>query len=146
MILVDTNVVSEPTKPVPNGRVLAWLDRQPRETLFLAATSFAESLAGIASLPAGRRKHHLAATFDKLIHELFSNRILPFDDQAATAYASVIADARNKGYTISIADGQIAAIAAAHGFTVATREVEPFVAAGIPVLNPWELQGRPCTR
>jgi predicted nucleic acid-binding protein len=139
MILVDTNVISEPTKPTPNLRVLAWLDRQPRETLFLAATSFAESLAGIASLPVGRRRQDLSDTFDALIHKLFSNRILSFDDQSAVAYASVIADARVRGYTISIADGQIAAIASVHGFTVATRDVAPFLAAGIPVLNPWEL-------
>jgi predicted nucleic acid-binding protein len=137
MILVDTNVLSEPAKPIPNGRVLAWLNSQPGETLFLAATSFAESLAGIAALPAGRRKQHLSATFDKLIHDLFPNRILPFDDQAAIAYASVIARARTRGSTISIADGQIAAIAAVHGFTVATRDTVPFLAAGVPVLNPW---------
>ena len=139
MILVDTNVLSEPTKPVPNALVLSWLDRQPRQSLFLAATSFAESLAGIASLPSGRRREELSATFEILIHKLFPNRILPFDDQSAAAYATLIANARRRGYNISVADGQIAAIAAVHGFTVATRDVAPFQAAGVPVLNPWEL-------
>ena len=139
MILVDTNVLSEPTKPIPNGRVLAWLDRQPREALFLASTSFAEWLAGIESLPAARRRQELSVTFEALIQELFPNRILSFDGRAAVAYASLIAEARRDGYAISIADGQIAAIAAVHGFTVATRDVAPFQAAGVPVLNPWEL-------
>ena len=138
MILVDTNVLSEPTKPIPNGRVLAWLDRQPREALFLASTSFAEWLAGIESLPAARRVQELSVTFEALIQELFPNRILSFDGRAAVAYASLIVEARRDGYAISIADGQIAAIAAVHGFTVATRDVAPFQAAGVPVLKPWK--------
>lgn len=69
---------------------------------------------------------------------LFGSRFLPFDQAAAMAYAPLIGRARASGCLISVADGQIAAIAAVHGFTVATRDTVPFVAAGVPVINPWE--------
>lgn len=74
----------------------------------------------------------------ELLSTLFGTRILPFDQQAATLYASRVGSARAAGKAISMADGQVAAIAAVHGFTVATRDTAPFVAAGVPVVNPWE--------
>ncbi|WP_263375148.1 type II toxin-antitoxin system VapC family toxin [Granulicella aggregans] len=138
MILVDTNVLSEPMKPTANATVLSWLDKQQDGTLYLAATSFAESLSGIELLPKGRRKQVLSTTFETLVRRLFKNRVLPFDDRAAVEYSRAVAIARSKGRSISIADGQIAAIAAVHGFTVATRDTAPFLAAGVPVLNPWQ--------
>jgi len=70
--------------------------------------------------------------------KLFKNRILPFDERAAIAYAPVVTRARTAGKIISVADGQIAAIAAVHGFAVATRDTTPFVSAGVPVINPWK--------
>ncbi len=69
---------------------------------------------------------------------LFGPRILPFDQQAAMIYATLVGRARAEGHAITFADGQIAAIAAAHDFTVATRDTVPFLAAGVPVINPWE--------
>ena len=69
---------------------------------------------------------------------LFGTRILSFDQQAAIAYAPLVIRARTSGCIISVADGQIAAIATAYGFTIATRDIVPFVAAGVPVINPWE--------
>jgi len=66
------------------------------------------------------------------------NRILPFDERAAIAYAPLVTRARAVGKIISVADGQIAAIAAVHGFAVATRDTTPFVSAGVPVVNPWK--------
>ena len=74
----------------------------------------------------------------ELLLGLFASRILPFDQPAAMLYASVVARARTKGRVISVADGQIAAIGVLHGFTVATRDTAPFVAAGVPVINPWD--------
>ena len=139
MILIDTNVLSEPTKPKADSLVLEWLDRQAPGALYLSATSFAESLAGIERLPSGRCKQQLSSTFNALLHRLFENRILPFDDRAAIAYSTIVSRASSHGYAISIADGQIAAIAAVHGFTVATRDTVPFEAARIPILNPWNL-------
>ena len=125
-------------KPTANVNVLTWLDKQQDGTLYLAATSFAESLSGIELLASVRRKQVLSTSFDTLVRRLFQNRILPFDDRAAVEYARAVAIARSKGRSISIADGQIAAVATVHGFTVATRDTAPFLAAGVPVLNPWQ--------
>lgn len=74
----------------------------------------------------------------ELLTGLFGPRILPFDQSAAMVYAPLVGHARAVGRVISVADGQIAAIAAVHGFTVATRDTGPFLAAGVPVINPWE--------
>jgi predicted nucleic acid-binding protein len=137
MIVLDTNVISEPMKPHANPAVQAWLDQQVAETLYVTTISLAELLLGIEILPDGRRKEGLAAALVELLATLFGPRVLPFDLQAALAYAPIVARARTNSTTISVADGQIAAIAAAHQFTVATRDTAPFVAAGVAVINPW---------
>ncbi len=138
MIILDTNVLSEPMKPNSNPAVQAWLDRQTAETLYLTATSLSELLVGIEILPDGKRKEGLDIALKELMAELFGSRILSFNQQAALAYAPLISRARSSGCLISVADGQIAAIAIVHGFTIATRDVAPFTAAGVPVINPWE--------
>lgn len=137
MIVLDTNVVSEPMKLNGNPAVLAWLDRQVAQTLYLTSTSLAELLVGIEILPDGKRKEGLSAALIELIEVLFTGRILPFDTAAATLYGPIIGRARNAGRAISVGDGQIAAIAAAHGFKVATRDTAPFIAAGVEVIDPW---------
>jgi len=138
MIVLDTNVISEPMKAHGNPAVLTWLDRQAPETLFLTAVNLAELLVGIAILPDGKRKRGLDTAFSELIPRLFGSRVLPFDEAAAKVYALLITRARAIGHTITVADGQIAAIAATYGFTVATRDTGPFLAAGVPVIDPWE--------
>lgn len=137
MILLDTNVVSEPMRPLGHPAVQAWLDRQAAETLFITTTSLAELLLGVELLPDGKRKEGLAAALHELLAELFGARILPFDRAAAEEYARLLGRARSAGHAISMADGQIAAIAATQGFTVATRDTAPFVAVGVPVIDPW---------
>ena len=139
MIILDTNVVSEPMKPDGDRRVEAWLDEQLAETLYITSISLSELLLGIELLPNGKRKKELGVDLRDLLETLFGDRVLPFDLQAAIRYATSIGKARAAGRAISMADGQIAAIAAVHGFTVATRDTAPFVAAGVPVMNPWEL-------
>lgn len=138
MIVLDTNVVSEPMKANGNAGVQAWLDNQSAETLFLTTTSLYELLLGIEMLPAGQRGEGLGAALGELLVNLFGARILSFDQAAAMAYAPLVGRARAAGKSISVADGQIAAIAAVHGFAVATRDTAPFVAAGVPVINPWQ--------
>lgn len=137
MIVLDTNVVSEPLRPRPEPHVLNWLDRQAAETLYLSTVSLSELLLGIGALPAGNRRRVLAASLDRQIIELFGARILSFDVPAAQAYAVAVWQARRNGAAISVSDGQIAAIAAANGFAVATRDETPFRAAGVSVINPW---------
>jgi predicted nucleic acid-binding protein len=139
MILLDTNVISEPTKSKANLDVRAWLDKQDVRNFYAASTSIAEIFLGIEIMPDGRRKAQLRQRVLDVLDVLFGPRILSFDEAAAKTYAVIVAEARAKGKSILIADGQIAAIARVHGFTVATRDTAPFEAAGIPVIDPWKL-------
>ena len=141
MIVLDTNVVSEPLRPAADPAVLAWLDDQAIETLFLATISLAELRYGVAALPDGRRKQGIGAALETRVIALFGQRILSFDTAAADAYALIRARAKAAGKEISAADGYIAATASARGFRVATRDTAPFAAAGLPVINPWDYGG-----
>ena len=137
MILLDTNVVSEPLKSSGDMNVLAWIDAQIIETLYLSTISLAELRFGIAVLPDGKRRETLHSSLERRVLPLFAGRILPFDDAASQAYATLRARARAAGQAIAPADGYIAAIAATHGFAVATRDTSPFEAADLSVINPW---------
>ena len=136
MILLDTNVVSEPMKPELAAAVRAWLDAQAAETLYLSSVTVAELMFGIGALPKGQRRDKLAAALDGVL-ELFADRILPFDTRAARRYAELAVRARAAGRGFPTPDGYIAAIAAAHDFAVASRDTSAFVAAGITVIDPW---------
>jgi len=137
MILLDTNVVSEPLRHAPEARVVDWIDAQLLETLYLSAITIAELRAGVALLPSGKRRTGLHENLEKRVLPLFTGRVLPFDLACTQAYAELMAKARTAGLAIAAADGYIAAIAAANGFAVATRDTNPFEAAGVTVINPW---------
>jgi predicted nucleic acid-binding protein len=139
MIVLDTNVVSEMLRERINPRVTRWLSQQARGSLYLTATNLAELRMGVEILPAGKRKTLLAADLDNLLGILFRERILPFDREAAETYSRMAARARALGKPLPFGDGQIAAIAQVHGYAVATRDTGPFEAAGVAVINPWEL-------
>ena len=124
-------------RPAPDTRVIAWIDAQPLETLFLSAITVAELRAGVALLPSGKRRAVLQESLEKRVLPLFAGRVLPFDLACTQTYAVLIAQARTMGLAIASADGYIAAIAAANGFAVATRDTGPFEAAGAAVINPW---------
>ncbi|HUB51545.1 MAG TPA: type II toxin-antitoxin system VapC family toxin [Terracidiphilus sp.] len=138
MIVIDTNVISEPVKPLANPAVIAWLDHQPKEELYLSAPVLMEVLLGITQLPGGKRKSSMMAAVQTLLTNYFAGRFLAFERQAAAEYAVLASRAAAKGYAISIADCQIAAIAAIHGFAVATRDTAPFLTVGVPVIVPWK--------
>ena len=137
MILLDTNVISEPLKSVADLNVLAWIDAQIIETLYLSTISLAELRFGIAVLPDGKRRDTLAASLERRVIPLFAGRILSFDEAASQAYATLRTRARAAGQAIAPADGYIAAIAASQGFAIATRDTSPFEAAKLTVINPW---------
>ena len=137
MILLDTNVLSEPLKLTGDVGVLNWIDAQSIETLYMSTISLAELRFGIAALQPGKRKDTLHTSFEQRILPLFVGRILPFDAAAAEAYAVLRARARAGGKAIAPADGYIAATATSHGLMVATRDTSPFEAAGLAVINPW---------
>ena len=136
MILLDTNVVSEAMRPEPNPRVRAWLNAQPAASLHLPSVALAELLFGIAALPEGRRKERLGRALDGLM-ALFPGRVLAFDAEAARHYAALALTARQAGRGLSIPDGYIAAIAARWGCQVASGDVAPYRAVGLPVIDPW---------
>ena len=138
MILLDTNVVSEPLRAAPDARVVKWIDSQLLETLFLSAITVAELRAGVALLPAGKRRSGLQQNLETRLLRLFAGRVLPFDLGCTQAYAELMAKARASGLAIASADGYIAAIAAANGLAVATRDTGAFEAAGAAVINPWQ--------
>ncbi len=138
MIILDTNIISEPFKTKPNPAVMAWLDAQEPETLYITAISMAEMLAGLHKMPAGRRRADLQQLVENKIQSVFENRILAFNMQAVKVFGRVNADAFAVGNPIAFADCAIASIASAHGFILATRNVRDFKGTGVEIFNPWD--------
>ena len=137
MIILDTNVVSELTRPAPGSAVVGWVRRQAATNLFLTAVTEAELRYGVEILPAGRRRSAILTEVEGVIGEDFAGRILPFDSASAQAYAAIAASRRVGGRPINHADCQIAAIARCRGASVATRDMDDFQGAGIDLINPW---------
>jgi toxin FitB len=137
MIVLDTNVLSEPLKPAPHPAVVDWLDAQAPETLYLTAVSLAELLAGVQALPTGKRRDALKNAIAERVLPLFAGRVLAFDQEAAEAFALVHAGALKAGNTISFADCAIAAIATVNGCMVATRNGREFKGTAVPIIDPW---------
>ncbi len=139
MIVLDTNVVSEVMKPPASrsAKVSAWLRSYPTAEVFTTTISLAEVLAGIAMLPQGKRRIEMREAADKIFSTVFPQRILPFDEAAAAAFADIMTVRRRKGLTFDALDVQIAAIAKSRGMTVATRNAVDFADSGIEVIDPW---------
>lgn len=137
MIVLDTNVVSEPLKPEPNAAVLDWLNAQEPQTLYLTTVNLAELLAGVEVLPVGRRRDALAQALSTQVLALFGGRMLSFDAKAADAFAKTNAGAQAQGNVMGFADCAIGAIARANGFALATRNVRDFKGAGVSLIDPW---------
>jgi len=136
MIILDTNLVSEPLKPTPDAAVLAWLDRQAPETLYLTTITLAELQAGIEILPVGKRRTALQEATIELVAQ-FAGRILSFDQDSAHAFGCVFAGTQAAGNPIHFGDCAIAAIAIRRGFVLATRNVRDYKGSGIELINPW---------
>jgi predicted nucleic acid-binding protein len=138
MIILDTNVLSELMKPVPEARVVDWVAAQPAQSLFVTSVTQAEILYGVMMLPEGRRREAIEAAAEAMFREDFADRILSFGSDAALAYARIAVDRRRAGRPISQSDAQIAAIAFCTGATVGTRNVVDFEMCGIGLVNPWD--------
>jgi predicted nucleic acid-binding protein len=137
VIVLDTNVLSEALKPLPSPIVLGWLAGQNPSSVFTTAITQAEVLYGVETLPAGRRRVRLLAAVEKMFAEEFEGRILSFDEDAARAFAGIVAARDRAGRPISQFDAMIAAIARSHRATVATRNTADFQNCGVDVINPW---------
>lgn len=137
MIILDTNVVSELVRPVPEPAVVAWVDAQPASDVFVTAVTAAEMVYGVARLPPGRRRTHLAEKVELMVKVRLARRVRAFDVVAAGHYGAIVARREASGRPISMADAQIAAICRSDGAVLATRNVADFADVGIEIVNPW---------
>ena len=139
--LVDTNVLSEPTRPRPNARVLAWLETHESE-LYASAFTIAEMAFGIAALVSGRKKQNLQRQLRQLLTSM-EGRVLPFNKRVALEWGDMQAELQRSGQLMPLEDSLVAATARRYGLDVATRNVEDFKRARLRVVNPWETATTP---
>ncbi len=134
--LLDTNILSNITKPVPSESLIAWMAEQADQDLFIASLTVAEIRRGVLEKPEGRRRTQLETWFagPEGPQALFAGRVLPFDEKAALIWARLMADGKARGQTRSGFDTIIAAVAEAHGCVVVTDNEKDF--AGIEIVNP----------
>lgn len=137
MIILDTNVLSALMQQQPDPQVVAWLDDQPAESIWLSSITVFEVRYGLALLPAGRRKDLLEQRFEELVQDDLQNRVLLFDINAAAHAAQLAADRKTRGRPVDMRDTFIAGIALARRATLATRNVRHFDDLSVPVVNPW---------
>lgn len=137
MIVLDTNVLSELMRPIPDEAVVTWVASRPSTSLYTTSVTQAEILHGILLLATGRRRTQLLSAARAMFADDFAGRVLGFGVDAALPYAQIAADRRRAGRPVSQFDAQIAAIARACGAAVATRNVADFHGCGIKVVNPW---------
>ena len=135
MIVLDTNVLSEPLRAEPSPAVLQWL-AAITDDVALTSISVGEILAGVRALPDGRRRDSLLSAIEQSF-AAFPDRVLAYDEAAARVYASIRDDRRRSGHALSVEDGMIAVICRATGSTLATRNVKDFDDLGLTVINPW---------
>jgi predicted nucleic acid-binding protein len=137
VILLDTNVISETTRSVPDPVLVEWLNRQAPVDLWTTSITVFEVRFGIARMPEGAKRRALSALTDKVIHEILGARVAPFDEAGAAAAARLAAERQSKGRSIDIRDTMIAGIALARRAAIATRNVRHFADLDIPVIDPW---------
>jgi hypothetical protein len=137
MIVLDTNVISELFRPVPERKVLHWIGGQGADQLFTTAISEAEIFRGIEFMPAGRRRADLLAATEAYFRDDLAGRILSFDSAAARRFAAISAIRKRKGLPVKELDIQIAAVVWTLGASLATRNTKDFEMSGITMINPW---------
>ena len=142
MIILDTNVVSALMRKAPDGAVIAWLDNQPAESIWITSVTLFEARLGLALLPDGKRRTALASAFARLLEEDLQNRVLDFDTGAAIEAAELAARRQRAGTPVDIRDTKIAGIALARRATLATRNARHFADLKINVIDPWQTSGR----
>ena len=137
MILLDTNVVSELMRSVPEPAVEAWVRSQPSKSLYFSSVSEAELRYGAAILPEGRRRETLFANIEAMLRRAFGERVLSFDRDAARAYGDIAAMRRSAGLPPDPVDCLIAAIARSRDLVVATRNLSDFEGMEVELVDPW---------
>ena len=140
MIMLDTNVLSGLMQQQPDPQVVAWLDGQSAESIWLNSVTLFEIRFGLALLASGRRKKLLHERFEELLQDDLQNRVLLFDAHAAAQAAQLAADRKAGGRPVDMRDTFIAGIALAHNAILATRNIRHFSDLSVAVVNPWDWQ------
>lgn len=138
MILLDTNVLSAVMQRRPEPAVLAWLDAQAPETLWITSITLFEARFGLAVMDDGQQKARLQQGFEELVAKDLGHRVAVFDARAAECSATLAADRKRRGRPVDIRDTFIAGIALAHGAGIATRNVRHFDDLSVAVVDPWK--------
>jgi predicted nucleic acid-binding protein len=137
MIVLDTNVISEPMRIRPDEAVVRWMAEQALGEVYVTSVSEAEMRYGYEVLPAGRKRTLLEQQIDVVFLQRFRDRVLTFDSAAATILARIVVEAGQPMDDIDLFDAEIAAIALAHRARVATRNVKHFAPYGVDLIDPW---------
>ena len=137
MIVLDTNVLSALMRTTPDAVVVEWLDRQPADSVWITSITVFEARFGLALLPKGKRRSSLEQSFDRMLTEDLSSRVLTLDEMAAVTAAHIAAERQRAGRTADLRDTLIAGIAQARRATIATRNTRHFDGLDVPVVNPW---------
>lgn len=137
MILLDTNVVSELMRPRIDPSVAAYIERTPRETMFVPSLVVAELRYGVGRLPPGRRRDGLAQGIETFLATGFVGRVLDFDAACAAGYATARIAREKLGRSVAVIDALIGGMALAHGATLATRNTVDFEGYGLSLIDPW---------
>ena len=137
MIILDTNVLSELMRPAPNPKVVAWISKSPPHQLFTTSITEAEIFYGIELLARGKRREELLDAATAMFAEDLGGQVLPFDSDAAHAFASIASRRRRLSMPINHADAQIAAIALSRKAKLATHNLADFQSCGIDLSDPW---------
>jgi toxin FitB len=141
MIVLDTNVLSEPLKLKPEQHVLAWLASLDEEA-GVTSISVGELLTGVRALPAERRRDGLLEAIESTLGT-FADAVLAYDEAAARHYARLQESRRAVGRPLAVEDGMIAAICIARGTTLATRNATDFAGLGLDLIDPWSSSSQP---
>ncbi|MER9096172.1 type II toxin-antitoxin system VapC family toxin [Mesorhizobium sp. M0700] len=136
-LLLDTNVLSEVTRPAPDARVLEWLDKLDEDRSFISVVSIAEIRRGVALMGEGRKREALAEWLARDLPQRFEQRVLPVDEPVALAWGDLMGLAKRRGRGLTSMDGLIAATAIAQELTLATPNMKDFEGFGIELFDPW---------
>jgi toxin FitB len=135
--LLDTNVVSELRKPRPDFKVAEFVANQPGELLFTTDVTFGEIRFGIEQLEDLGRRSDIHLWLDRTLRPLFAGRVLAITEDAIVRWKTMVSEGQKRGHTFGQPDLFIAAIAALEDLVVVSRDTDEFVAAGVPVFDPW---------
>jgi hypothetical protein len=137
MIILDTNVLSALMSRIPEKHVIAWLDKQPRISIWTTSVTVLEIRFGLQIMPAGKRRAALLEAFENVLSNVIERRIAPFDAAAAQQAGDLMAVRHSRGRPVELRDTMIAGIVLACHATLATRNRAHFDDLSVPVIDPW---------